>query len=66
MGIYDRNYGQFLENKGNNEFILNKESGFLVKGEIRDLTVIADKVLVNVSRDSLKAFSFSKEGEWVL
>lgn len=58
MGIYDGSYGQYLENKGNNEFVFNKSSGFSLRGEIRDFVVLDDKVLVNVSRDSLQAYQF--------
>jgi len=58
MGIYDGSYGQYLENKGNNEFELNKNSGFHVKGEIRDLVVLENSILVNRSRDTLLTFNF--------
>ncbi len=58
MGIYDGSYGQYLENRGNNQFQINKKSGFHVKGEIRDIMVLENKVLVNVSRDSLQTFEF--------
>ena len=40
MGIYDGSYGQYLENQGNNQFVLNEQSGFKVKGEIRDLMIL--------------------------
>ena len=58
MGIYDGSYGQYLENNGNNQFSLAKNSGFHVKGEIRDFVVIENELLVNVSRDSLMTFRF--------
>ena len=58
MGIYDGSYGQYLENQGNNQFVLNEQSGFKVKGEIRDLMILDKQVLVNVSRDSLQTFKF--------
>ena len=58
MGIYDGSYGAYLENQGNHQFVFKKESGFRVKGEIRDLVLLDDKVLVNVSRDSLLSFGF--------
>ncbi len=59
MGIYDGSYGHYLENQGNNEFIYkNGESGFHIKGEIRDFVLLDNLLLVNVSRDSLAAFSF--------
>ncbi len=59
MGIYDGSYGQYLENQGDNKFVLNKEeSGFHVKGEIRDFVIMDKTIMVNVSRDSLAAFSF--------
>jgi len=59
MGIYDGSYGHYLENQGDNHFIFKKQSGFQVKGEIRDFVILKDKVLVNVSRDSLHTFSFT-------
>ncbi len=58
MGIYDGSYGQYLENQGNNQFVLKEQSGFKVKGEIRDFVTLNNQVLVNVSRDSLQAFKF--------
>ena len=58
MGIYDGSYGQYLENQGNNQFVLNQQSGFKVTGEIRDLVILDNQVMVNVSRDSLRAFKF--------
>jgi len=61
MGIYDGSYGQYLENLGNNQFQLNKNSGFHVKGEIRDFVVLENTVLVNVSRDSLLTFNFGSK-----
>ncbi|MEM1121298.1 MAG: VCBS repeat-containing protein [Bacteroidota bacterium] len=58
MGIYDSSYGQYLENRGNNQFKLHRKSGFRVKGEIRDLIQSNNQLLVNVSRDSLLTFQF--------
>jgi hypothetical protein len=59
MGVYDGSYGQYLENQGENQFILKEGgSGFHVKGEIRDFILLDNLLMINVSTDSLAAFSF--------
>ncbi len=59
MGIYDGSYGQFVENQGGGKFRYQKDGkGLMVKGEIRGFVVTDSLVLVNVSGDSLRAFSF--------
>ncbi len=59
MGIYDGHQGLYLENLGNNKFIFHNDGrGFHVNGEIRDLSVIKDLILVSVSKDSLQTFRF--------
>lgn len=60
MGIYDANFGVYLENTGNNNFTYKKNGGgFHVKGEIRDLQVLDKTLLVTLSNDSLRSFSFN-------
>lgn len=59
MGIYDSSFGQYLENQGNNKFLLKEsDSGFKLKGEIRDIHLLDRKVLVNISGDSLATFGY--------
>ncbi len=59
MGIYDGSYGQFIENIGDGKFVYHKDgSGLTVKGEIRDFVVTPRSILVNISSDSLRAFSY--------
>ncbi len=59
MGIYDGNFGVYLENNGDNTFSHKKDGlGFHVQGEIRDLKVIDNTLLVTLSNDTLRSFSF--------
>ena len=59
MGIYDGSYGIYLENKGDNKFVIYKDgAGFIVKGEIRDFVVNKNQLTVVRSKDSVQTFSF--------
>ncbi len=64
VGIYDGSYGLFLKGNGNGNFISvpAKDSGFFVKGEIRDIATIqvGDKnsILVARNNDRLLVFDF--------
>ena len=59
MGIYDGSYGQFIENEGDGKFSFNKNGeGFMIKGEIRDLLIKDNSILVNISEEPLRAFRF--------
>ncbi|MEM6698062.1 MAG: VCBS repeat-containing protein, partial [Bacteroidota bacterium] len=55
LGIYDASYGTFLkgDGKGNFSTIPVRESGFSVKGEIRDIEVLEDLILVGRNDDGV-------------
>lgn len=58
-GRYDASYGGFLENKGNMKFNYVKNgSGFSVKGEVRDLIVHKNELIVIRNNDSTAVFNF--------
>ena len=62
VGIYDGSYGLFLKGNGKGDFVSMpaKESGFLVKGEIRDIETIqiGDKTTVLVARNNDRLLTF--------
>ncbi|MEM9884979.1 MAG: VCBS repeat-containing protein, partial [Bacteroidota bacterium] len=60
LGIYDASYGTFLKGDGRGNFtsISAKESGFSVKGEIRDMELVGNLVLVGKNNKKLEVFSF--------
>jgi len=59
MGRYDASYGIYLENDNNKNFIYYpKGSGFFIKGEIRDMITLKDKVIVARNKDSLVVFEY--------
>tara|TARA_B100001996_G_scaffold202332_2_gene154938 strand:- start:288 stop:3239 length:2952 start_codon:yes stop_codon:yes gene_type:complete len=60
VGIYDASYGIYLENQGNEKFKHYSDGrGFFVKGEIRDIMVLENQVLVARNNDSLSFFNFN-------
>ncbi|MCB0853307.1 MAG: VCBS repeat-containing protein, partial [Bacteroidetes bacterium] len=64
VGIYDANYGLFLQGKGDGSFriLTPYESGFFTVGEVRDLVTIKgngkDYVLVGKNDDKLQIFEY--------
>ncbi|MFK7934173.1 MAG: FG-GAP repeat domain-containing protein, partial [Saprospiraceae bacterium] len=64
VGIYDASYGTFLRGDGKGNFVAvpNAESGFFVKGEIRDILIFKNKkqrqVVVARNNDTIKIFDF--------
>jgi len=59
VGRYDASYGVFLENQGNLKFVAQKNGkGLKVKGEIRDMVLDGNKVIISRNRDSLALFKF--------
>lgn len=64
VGRYDANYGLMLKGKGDATFevIKSKESGFFLKGEVRDLVSIKrgdqDLLLVAKNNDYLQIFTY--------
>ncbi len=57
VGRYDAGFGTYLENDGTGRFSV-VEAGFKVKGEIRDLEVVGNKVVVARNNDSLVFFEY--------
>lgn len=57
IGIYDGLRGLYLENDGDMNFspIMDELN---IEGEIRDMVVVDNKLIVNVSQDSLRVFEF--------
>ncbi len=59
VGRYDASYGIYLENLGAMKFISHKSgSGFNMKGEIRDMVIDGQQLIVARNRDSLILFKF--------
>jgi len=59
VGRYDASYGLYLENLGDMKFISHRSgSGFNVKGEIRDMVIDGQQLIVARNRDSLVLFKF--------
>ena len=61
VGRYDASYGLYLEGKGDGTFTPKtaKQSGFRVKGQIRDFAKISENsVLVARNNDSVVLFSW--------
>lgn len=60
VGRYDASYGVYMENKGGLKFeTIKSGKGFKVKGEIRDMGIIDQKLFVSRNRDSLAIFKFN-------
>ena len=59
VGRYDASYGVYLENKGNMKFKSHKNgNGFFLKGEVRDIIVHEQKLIVARNSDSLAIFKY--------
>ncbi|WP_299529612.1 VCBS repeat-containing protein [Ulvibacterium sp.] len=59
VGRYDASYGVYLENLGDMIFVSRKSgSGFNIKGEIRDMVIDGQQLIVARNRDSLVLFKF--------
>ena len=59
VGRYDATYGVYLENEGNMKFKSHTNgNGFFVKGEIRDLLINQNKIIVSRNSDSLAIFKY--------
>ena len=58
-GRYDATYGVYLENLGDMKFKTHRGGkGFFIDGEIRDLIIDGDKLIVARNSDSLAIFKF--------
>jgi len=61
VGRYDATYGLFLENEGKAKFAYRSGgNGFFVDGEIRDLKLANDRLLVAKNNDSLEMFKYQR------
>jgi len=59
VGIYDASYGTYLENQGDANFKYYSDGrGFKVEGEVRDIKVVGDQVLVMRNNDRIETFKF--------
>ena len=64
VGRYDANYGLFLKGKGDNSFesVYSRDSGFFVKGQVRDLMTISvnEETLLLVAKndDMMQVFHY--------
>ncbi|MFD0798883.1 VCBS repeat-containing protein [Maribacter chungangensis] len=59
VGRYDASYGLYLENTGKGTFRTSKsQSGFKLKGEVRDMLLDNNQFIVSRNRDSLAIFKF--------
>lgn len=59
VGRYDASYGLYLENNGDGTFISPTiDSGFKLKGEVRDMLLDDKKLIISRNRDSLAIFKF--------
>ena len=61
VGIYDASYGIYLENLGDNKFkYIKNGNGFFVKGEVRDIVIDENFVIVARNSDNILTFKFNK------
>ena len=59
FGRYDASYGGYLENQGNMKFnYIKNGNGFSIKGEVRDLIVHKNELIVTRNNDSIAVFKF--------
>ncbi len=62
VGRYDASYGVYLENMGDLKFKARKDgNGFSVKGEVRDMIIHNDQLIVARNSDSLAIFKYKKK-----
>ena len=60
VGIYDSSYGVYLVSDGQHLVNQSTGSGFHVKGEIRDIEIINDRIYVLRSNDSVAVFTYQR------
>lgn len=59
VGRYDASYGTFLKNDGKGNFSAAKQrEGFFVNGEVRDIKVFNDFIIVARNNDALVKFNY--------
>lgn len=61
IGRYDASYGVYLENLGGMKFKSHIDgNGFMIKGEVRDIVLGDQSLIVARNRDSLAIFNYGK------
>ncbi|MDP5158961.1 MAG: VCBS repeat-containing protein [Flaviramulus sp.] len=59
FGRYDASYGNYLENLGGNNFKYHKTGkGLKINGQIRDIKIINNKILITKNNDSLEVYNY--------
>jgi len=59
VGRYDASYGTFLKNDGNGNFkAASQKEGFFVNGEVRDITVFKDFIIIARNNDELVKLNY--------
>ena len=59
VGKYDASYGYYLENVGNQQFKFHQTGkGLKIKGQIRDIKRIKDKIFISKNNDSLEVYKY--------
>ncbi|ARV06899.1 hypothetical protein BTO04_09480 [Polaribacter sp. SA4-10] len=59
FGKYDASFGNYLENLGNHQFKFHQTGkGLKIKGQIRDIKVLNNKVFITKNNDSLEVYKY--------
>jgi hypothetical protein len=63
FGKYDANYGVLLkgDGKGKFEYVKQAESGFMLKGDVRSVLPIGDKILFGINQQPVQAYQLNKK-----
>jgi hypothetical protein len=62
FGKYDANYGILLkgDGKGKFEYVRQNQSGFALKGDVRSVLPIGNKLLFGINQQDIKAYQIGK------
>jgi hypothetical protein len=63
IGKFDANYGLLLagDGKGNFNYIMQNESGFNIRGDVRSCIQINDQIYFGINSKNLIAYTISKQ-----
>jgi hypothetical protein len=63
VGIYDGSYGLMLKGDGRGGFVEvpAEKSGFFVKGAVRDIGAVGDRIVVALNNDGVRSFKHVKK-----
>jgi hypothetical protein len=63
FGKYDSNYGILLkgDGKGKFEYVKQSESGLTLKGDVRSVLPVGDKILFGINQQPVQAYQFNKK-----